>query len=371
MTTRVGMVTSTLDHGLSGPNRALLNICTEINKRQLDRFEFKYIHNESSDLRIYNTANEVIVPRTPIKFERALINLDLDIIYYPHFPKLRPGFFFLNSKKVVHLHGDLPYAIPSLVPPVERYRQYALATFYRWSKLSQEVDYYLAASDSLIQNKMRELGVSRNKFVRTELAPAIPIQDSIKQDTNKVLDQLGITSEYILDVASNTERKNVAKLIDAMALLKQRGIDTPLLVIAGDWENTNMQKYGNDKLGSNVIFTGHIDDKELVCLYRNAEFYVNPTKHEAFGLTNVEAMAAGLPIITSDRFAVPEVVGDAALYINNPESINEISRKIQLFLEEKNERSRYAERARERAKRYSWEKTVDRIVSVFDSLSND
>jgi len=369
MTVQVGMVTSTLDHGLSGPNRVLLNICKEINRRELADFEFKYIHNRYSNLSIYSPSNEIIVPRTPVIFEQNLSNLGLDIIYYPHFPKLRPGFFFLDAKKIVHLHGDLPYAIPSLMSASAKYKQYAIAAFYRWSGLSKKVDCYFAASESLIQNKMRELGVSKDKFVRTEYAPAISIRKSTEQEIERTLEKFDITSRYMLDVASNSKRKNVKRLVDATASLQNKDIDVPLLVIAGDWEGTEIHQYAKRKLGADVIFTGYIRDEEMNHLYNGAEFYVNPTRHEAFGLTNVEAMAAGLPVITSNRFAVPEVVGDAALLIDNPKDIEEIANAIKLLIEKPKRRSELAKKSIKRAEKYTWEKTADKMISVFRDCS--
>lgn len=97
MTTRVGMVTSTLDHGLSGPNRVLLNICEEINNREFNNFEFKYIHNEPSEMSIYTRKKEIIAPRTPLKFERYLAKLDLDRYTIHTFRNSDQGFFFLRQ----------------------------------------------------------------------------------------------------------------------------------------------------------------------------------------------------------------------------------------------------------------------------------
>ncbi|NHN66006.1 glycosyltransferase family 4 protein [Haloarcula sp. JP-Z28] len=369
MSTRVGMVTSTLDHGLSGPNRVLFNICDELNSRQLNDFDLNFIHNEPSDLSIYTPDTEVILPRAPVRFERALAKLDLDIVYYPHFPKLRPGFFFLDAKKVIHLHGDLPYAMPSLMSVSERYRQYAIAAFYRSTKLSQQVDAYFAASDSLINNKIRELGVPKEKFFRTEYAPAISTRIGEKSAQDEVLERFELTPGYILDVASNSERKNITNLLNAVASLHQSGINVPKLVIAGDWRGTETHHYGKEILGDNVVFTGYVDDDVLAHIYHGAGLYANPTRHEAFGLTNLEAMAAGLPVITSNKFAVPEVVGDAALLIDDPEDTDEIANKIQLVIENADLRSELSDKSRMRAEMYTWEKTVDTIVSVFKELS--
>ncbi len=351
------------------PNRVLFNICDELNSRQLNDFDLNFIHNEPSDLSIYTPDTEVILPRAPGRFERALAKLDLDIVYYPHFPKLRPGFFYLDAKKVVHLHGDLPYAMPSLMSVSERYRQYAIAAFYRWTKLSQRVDTYFAASDSLINNKIQELGISRNKFVRTELAPAILTQVTDAVPQKNTLAKFGLTSGYMLDVASNSEKKNIINLLDAVASLHRHSINPPTLVIVGDWEDTETQKYGKKILGDNVVFTGYVDENDLSNLYKGADLYINPTRHETFGLTNLEAMAAGLPVITSNKFAVPEVVGDAALLIDDPEDTDEIANKIQLVIENADLRSELADKSQIRAEMYTWEKTVDTILSVFKDLS--
>jgi len=368
MSIQVGMVTSSLDHGLSGPNRVLLNICEELDRRDLSGLEITFVHNSKSDFSIYSSFSEVILPRTPLRFERSLAKLDFDIVYYPHFPKMRPGFFYLDAKKVVHLHGDLPYAYPSLMSARSRYKQYALAAVYRWTGLSRRVDTFLAASDSLIQNKMQELGLQEERFVQIPYAPAISTRRSSSEDITTTIRRLNIRDSYMLDVASQSNRKNIRNLVDAVSLLHDQGSDPPQLVIAGDWKGTAVYQYGLNQLADDVVFTGYIEDSTLADLYNGAELYVNPTRHEAFGLTNLEAMAAGLPIVTSNQFAVPEVVGDAALLVEDPEDVFEIAEKIRFLLDCPKERRQLATKALERSEKFTWEGTVDDILDVFGDL---
>jgi glycosyltransferase involved in cell wall biosynthesis len=212
-------------------------------------------------------------------------------------------------------------------------------------------------------------GFEKEKFVLTKYAPAISTQvtRTDSQDTN--VKNLGLEPGYMFDVASNSERKNIINLLDAVASLQDMEIEVPKLVIAGDWQGSETHRYGKKILGDNVFFTGYVDDDILAELYHSAGMYVNPTRHEAFGLTNLEAMAAGLPVITSNTFAVPEVVGDAALLIDEPENINEIAEKIRYLLENPNKKAILAEQSQERAKEYTWQNTVDTILSAFRDLS--
>lgn len=258
--------------------------------------------------------------------------------------------------------------MPSLMSYPAKYEQYIMAAFYRRSGLTQRVDAYLAASNSLIHNKKRELGLPENKFVLTALAPAISTETREREATPKTLEQFGLSPGYMLDVASNSEKKNVINLINAVNLLREKGQNVPVLVVAGEWEGTETHAYGNRKLGPNVVFTGYVENDTLADLYNGAGMYVNPTRHETFGLTNLEAMAAGLPIITSNRFAVPEVVGDAALLIDDPEDTGEIADKIQYVVESPKVRAELSSKAKTRATQYTWEHTVDKIISTFRDL---
>ena len=113
---------------------------------------------------------------------------------------------------------------------------------------------------------------------------------------------------YVLTVASRTARKNLGALDETARRLAEQGVD---LVAAG-----SARPQFRDDAGAGLVELGHVPDDELPGLYAGARAFVLPSLHEGFGLTALEAMACGTPVVCSDRGALPETVGDAARLVD-------------------------------------------------------
>jgi glycosyltransferase involved in cell wall biosynthesis len=127
----------------------------------------------------------------------------------------------------------------------------------------------------------------------------------------------GLTERpYVLTVASRTARKNLGVLDLAARRLAARGVD---LVAAGG----DRPQFRSERETTGVRALGHVDDTLLPGLYAGASAFVLPSLYEGFGLTALEALAAGVPTVVADRGALPELCGDAAQLVDptDPEAI--------------------------------------------------
>jgi glycosyltransferase involved in cell wall biosynthesis len=126
---------------------------------------------------------------------------------------------------------------------------------------------------------------------------------------------LGLERPYVLTVASRTARKNLGALEDAARRLAAQGVD---VVAAGG----DRPQFRAERATTAVRSLGHVPDQHLPGLYAGASAFVLPSRYEGFGLTCLEAMACGVPVVAARAGALPQTCGDAALYADpaGPES---------------------------------------------------
>lgn len=163
---------------------------------------------------------------------------------------------------------------------------------------------------------------------------------------------------YVLFVGTPEPRKNLARLVSAMAALREGGRREQLLVVgAGGW--------GRGIPASPVVRTvGRVSDDELHALYANASCLALPSLHEGFGLPALEAMAAGTPVVAGNSGALPEVTGGAAILVD-PLSTTAIADGIERAI---SERDRLVPMGRLRAKDFSWERAAAQTAAVYREL---
>jgi glycosyltransferase involved in cell wall biosynthesis len=169
--------------------------------------------------------------------------------------------------------------------------------------------------------------------------------------------------KYILAVSSLNPNKNFQGIVKAIESLGD--ISTDIIIAGGT--NPKIFSSSNDSLPNSVKYIGYVTDEELKALYEGAIGFVYPSFYEGFGLPPLEAMACGCPVIVSNVASLPEVCGDAALYVDpyNPEDIAE---KIKLLLSNNKLREELRRKGLERAKMFSWEKCAKETLKVIEEV---
>lgn len=166
---------------------------------------------------------------------------------------------------------------------------------------------------------------------------------------------------YFIFVGALTPRKNLARLFLAFDQYFEKSFTKFPLVIVGEkylWTNEIREAYEGMKNKNQVIFTGHLDRDELHQTLGAALALTYVSYFEGFGIPLVEAMKAGVPVLTSDKTSLPEVAGDAALFCD-PFSIESISKQLILLAENEKLRQELIQKGLERAKYFSWDKTAN------------
>lgn len=168
---------------------------------------------------------------------------------------------------------------------------------------------------------------------------------------------LGVARPYLLFVGAADPRKNLAAVLEAYASLRSREGDAVDLVVVGA---TAQPQDG-------VQWLGQVPDRDLPWLYAGATALVFPSLYEGFGLPILEAMASGAPVITLRNSAIPDVAGEAALYIDDTSGLAEAMRMV---IVDAALRTRLRDAGLHRAESYSWTRTAEGVLAACRAVAN-
>lgn len=167
--------------------------------------------------------------------------------------------------------------------------------------------------------------------------------------------------EYFVYAGDILPRKNLKNLLKAFSIFKRKQKSNWRLVLARRlaWKNKDfVESLKTYKYREDVILTGYIEEEQLVKIIGSAYALVYPSLWEGFGVPLLEAMHCNVPVITSENFAMQEIAGEAALYVN-PADHNDIAEKMMLLYKDENLRSQLIKKGETIAGQYSWDKSAD------------
>jgi glycosyltransferase involved in cell wall biosynthesis len=172
---------------------------------------------------------------------------------------------------------------------------------------------------------------------------------------------LGLERPYVLTLATSDARKNLPALAPAAEALERRGIE---LVWAGDAR----PYFTETERVAGVRRVGYIGERDLPGLYRDALAFVLPSRYEGFGLTCVEAMACGTPVVAADRGALPETCGNAALLVD-PDDPAALTAAVVSAATEPDVRATLREAGLRRARAFTWDRTAAEVDALLTRLA--
>jgi len=182
----------------------------------------------------------------------------------------------------------------------------------------------------------------------------------------KICLKYGIEGEYILFVGSLSPHKNLTGLIEAWTEIISQAPDLWLVVVGASNRTFANHRQSVDQIILNrrhVLALGYVPDNDLRALYSGALAYVQPSRSEGFGLTVLEAMACGAPVLSSRAGALPEVAGEAALYFD-PDSLEDFVGQLKHLIGDADLRDSLRQAGLARAANYSWELTASEVQKI-------
>jgi alpha-1,3-rhamnosyl/mannosyltransferase len=246
-----------------------------------------------------------------------------------------------------------------LVPETHAPRNVQAARLFA-ERVMRRADGLVSISESTRADAVRLLGLDPARIQ--------VIYPGIAQAYFQATPARGLSRPYILFVGTIEPRKNVDTLLDAYALLPSVLRAEFDLVLAGPAGWANPRTLARLRSGEGgVRYLGYVPEEELPRLTAGATVFVYPSLYEGFGLPLGQAMAAGVPLVTSNVSSMPEVAGDAALLVD-PRSPAEIAAAMARLLESPDLRSRLAQNGRARAQRYTWQTCARQSLEFFRRL---
>ena len=273
-----------------------------------------------------------------------------------------------SCKYVVTVHDVIPLILPETFTPRHR-----LVVRMALARVRRKADRVLVPSRAVKRDVVQRVGYPEGRVVVTPegCEPRFrPVRsERILRD---VAARYGLPPRYVLAVGTLEPRKNLTTLLEAFARLRRDGeVEADLrLVLAGarGWLDepifATVRSLGLEKA---VRFTGFVDDDDLPAVYSGAALFVFPSLHEGFGLPLLEAMACGVPVVTSNISSMPEVAGDAAVLVN-PRDADGLAAAIARLLRDEGLRDRLREAGIARARQFSWEATARRTLDAYAAV---
>ena len=274
-----------------------------------------------------------------------------------------------TAKHVVTIHD----VIPLIFPETFTLRHRAVARL-GLARVRRQADRVIVPSHAVKRDVVRHLGIPENLVTVTHHGCEPRFHpEADPQSFRDVTVRYDLPSRYVLTVGTLEPRKNLTTLLQAFARLRRAGeVDPGLrLVLAGarGWlEEPIFRAVRSFGLEEAVCFPGFIEDDDLADLYRGAELFVFPSLYEGFGLPPLEAMACGVPVVTSNTSSMPEVAGGAAMLVD-PLDVDGMAEVIARVLGDAASRARLRDAGIARARQFSWETAAHQVLDTYASLA--
>lgn len=325
-----------------------------------------------------------------VDFSRTDLS-NYDLVHYQHF---NPFFLTLPSKKpakkvVVTIHDLIPLIYPKHYPPGLRGRLRYIIQKMRLKK----VDAVITISQTSKKDIIKFLGIPAKRVHVIYLAPKKifkVVTDEVTQ--SDIRKKYKLPQKFVLYVGDINYNKNIPSLIEAcrklalpLVIAGKKALDIEgkgmeLMDIHGpkDWlrfifdiphpELAHYQGLLDEFRGNKqIIRLGFVPDKDLTAVFNLALVYVQPSYYEGFGLTVLEAMACGTPVVASDIGAHREIANGVVAFAN-PLGPKDIARQMTRIIDNRQFRDSLIKKGLEKAREFSWERTAKETIELYEEI---
>lgn len=308
----------------------------------LKRFPFFY----NLLKRLHNTA-----------LAHTLKNRSFDLYFEPSFIPLP-----ISHKHLIITLHDFSFHLHKEWHPKDR-TLYFQKNF--WKHLAR-ADHFIFISDFIRKQAIEEFGLDATKCTTIHCGVNHNIfRPMTAQELEVIKQRYKLHNPFILFTGSVEPRKNLQNLLKAYLSLPYSLRKEVKLMLVGfsGWKNAQIMQIVQANT-QDIRHLGYIPEKDLAGLYNLSELLIYPSFYEGFGLPPLEAMACGTPVIVSNTSAIPEVCGEAAIYVN-PMDSDQIAQAIATLLNDNALRNKLSNTGKARAQLFSWDKAAEQHLMLF------
>jgi glycosyltransferase involved in cell wall biosynthesis len=333
--------------------------------------EFVFLYKNSALVGTYRgdpQVTEVVLPGKSIlrwdqvEVPRAARKYRFDVLYNPKYSIP----IFADCATVWVCHGLDWYVMPWASRRIDRLSHKFLVPRY-----ARKADAIIAVSEITREHVIQYLPIASERVVTVYSGVDDAFRHAAEADNREGLQRrYDLPARYFLYSGAIYPPKNFTRLVQAYARVgPAAGVS---LVIAGG-ENRFLSAHElkvPDELGLTkwVKWLGWVEPKLLPALYQGAEVLLLPSLFESYGLPIAEAMAAGCPVLTANRYGTKEIAGDAALLVD-PESVDEIAEGMRRLVTEPDLRRRLISAGKERVRPMTWRRCAQETLQVLENAA--
>lgn len=361
----------------AGIGRYVLNLVNELEKKKLENdfyillrkeefnnlnFKNPKIKKVKADIAHYGFKEQIVLPF-------LLARLKPDLVHFPHFNVCLLWF----GRYVVTIHDLIKHESKGKKTTTRlkifywfKFLAYKLLVFSSIKRAKK----IIVPSDYWKKKLAKDYSLSKEKIITTYEGAGEFLKKHKKDSSGLILKKFKIDRAFVVYTGNLYPHKNIERLVKAVELINKEK-DLLLVIVCG--RNVFWQRFkswlAKEKLGSFVELLGFVEDKDLFSLYQKAKAFVFPSLLEGFGLPPLEAMAAGLPVVSSNATCLPEIYGNAAYYFN-PLSVFDMAKSIEKIAFDKKIQEELKRKGAKQVKLYSWEKMAKETLRVYKEALN-
>lgn len=341
------------------------------------KFEYYLVHYEKVSDPVYGKAKEIIMPKfrfivgshfiSQLLFFWKYRKENFDIVHWFQ-PRVYPFYSLVPAKKIiVTMHGAGDISAPHNFIFSRSIFNIVLKYFHR------SIDMVVVVSEHAKNEVAEYYNFSKDKIISIYNGGGENYKIIEKAEAKKVVEnKYNIHGSYILDISRFIPHKNVITLVNAYLEFRDRfPTHTEKLVVigsSGDKENEVYRARNSSKFKEDIFFVDFVEGEDLNAFYSGAELFVFPSLSEGFGLPVLEAMASGVPVITSNIASMGEI-GREAVIVTDPLNTVGLAEIMHSTLENPQKMAKMRESGLERAREFTWKKMIEKTEDLYRKIA--